>query len=311
MGSNVLFRLTNKEKFEQREPKQGEISFLSDTGEIYVDYNNRRVKYAEVNPQWDDLAYGAAPVNDDGNGGENNGGSEQGQQEQGNSRATPKDFLEYDENQCIIGLYPDTRLNDYDYSAGVWYPKCAYIEDDYALGVEDSAFKENDRIYKVKLQNARYIEHNAFCRCANLKSVELPNVTRIGSGAFYGYGGSSGVTKTKLNYISCPNVTRIEEETFATCIFLKSISFPNLTYLGSTAFSDCTILQTINLPSVTELGDINPFRFHMFAPSQELESTGRQIIVTSLTTDYISSKNWTFNGLSTEFICSDGTITLQ
>ena len=206
MGANVLFRLTNKESFDQREPKQGEISFLQDTGEIYVDYNNQRVKYAEVNPSWDDLTYDAAPVNGGGgNGGENNGGSEQGQQEQENPRATPKDFLEYDENQCIIGLYPDTRLNDF-YN-GYWMPKCAYLEDEYAIGICNKAFYGQQRLYKASFPNVTTIGIEAFYDCTNLKSLSIPNVTTIPPGSASNLGLFQGCKW--LKYINMPKVTSI------------------------------------------------------------------------------------------------------
>ena len=49
-------------------------------------------------------------------------------------------YLEYDENRYIVDLVPDTRINDWDYAGHRWYPKCADIVEDYALGVNSKAF---------------------------------------------------------------------------------------------------------------------------------------------------------------------------
>ena len=116
------------------------------------------------------------------------------------------------------------------------------------------------------------IGSNAFCRCALLTSVSIPNsVTSIGSGAFSGCSlasinipsnvtsiGSRAFSGCSFTSVDIPSgVTNIEDSTFLFCYNLATINFPNgLINIGNSAFSNCLYLTTIEIPeSVTSIGD--------------------------------------------------------
>ena len=94
------------------------------------------------------------------------------------------------------------------------------------------------------------IGYYAFSRCTSLTSITLPNsITTISVGAFQAC--------TSLTSITLPNsITTIEERAFARCTVLTSITLPNsLITIGVRAFARCTSLTSITLPnSITTIG---------------------------------------------------------
>ena len=95
------------------------------------------------------------------------------------------------------------------------------------------------------------IGDNAFCYCAGLTSITLPEgCTTIGRWAFYGC--------SSLTSITLPNsITTIVNSVFQGCTGLTSITLPNsVTTIGASAFQGCTSLTSITLPnSITTIGD--------------------------------------------------------
>ena len=95
------------------------------------------------------------------------------------------------------------------------------------------------------------IGSSAFYECSGLTSVTIPNsVTSIGSFAFYGCSGLTSVT--------IPNsVTIISDRAFTACSGLTSITIPDsVTSILKAAFSACNGLTSVTIPkSVTSIGD--------------------------------------------------------
>ncbi len=84
---------------------------------------------------------------------------------------------------------------------------------------------------------------------AGCKTSVIPNVTKIGNGAFNGC--------TELTSINIPDsVEVIEALAFSNCKALKNIRFSeNLIKIGTSAFNTCVGLQSVTIPeSVKELG---------------------------------------------------------
>ena len=94
------------------------------------------------------------------------------------------------------------------------------------------------------------IPFQAFCDCANLINIEIPeSVTSIGNYAFE--------KCTSLTTIKIPeSVTSIGDSAFEDCISLTTMEIPeSITSIGDSAFKNCTNLTTIEIPeSITSIG---------------------------------------------------------
>ncbi len=94
------------------------------------------------------------------------------------------------------------------------------------------------------------LDYEAFSKCVNLTSVEIPNSVKIiGCGAFEG---CSSLTNVE---IPC-SVTFIDEGAFYDCSSLENIEIPSsVTHIDDLAFSGCSNLTSIEIPSsVTYIG---------------------------------------------------------
>ena len=90
------------------------------------------------------------------------------------------------------------------------------------------------------------IEEKAFYNCDLITSINLGNVTSIGTWAFYDC--------DKLTYVDLGRVTVIPERAFFDCDSLSDIDLKYVTSIGSGAFSYCG-LTAADLTSVTDLGE--------------------------------------------------------
>ena len=100
------------------------------------------------------------------------------------------------------------------------------------------------------------IGEEAFLRCSDLTSVEMPDsVTSIGNDAFS--------ECFSLTSIDIPDgVTSIGNNAFSMCYDLTSVDIPDsVTSIGNSAFSMCFGLTSVNIPDgVTSIGDGAFFR---------------------------------------------------
>ena len=126
--------------------------------------------------------------------------------------------------------------------------------------IERDAFLSCDNLMSISVEpdNPSYSSRNGLL-CSKAGSiliagvngdVTIPSgVTRIGDGAFDGYGGLMSVTiPLSMTSIGC--------RAFAMCRGLKSVTIPSsVTSIGSYAFNGCTNLASITIPSsVTRIG---------------------------------------------------------
>lgn len=103
----------------------------------------------------------------------------------------------------------------------------------------------NTRIQRADILGAQVIGREAFCSCAKLESIRLPEtVTHIGRRAF------AQCRRMESAELEAASICgRIKEETFAECASLKSIVLPKgLRYIEKRAFYKCTSLEDIVLP---------------------------------------------------------------
>jgi hypothetical protein len=104
--------------------------------------------------------------------------------------------------------------------------------------------------YKVEGGNLLTKDDTTLVGCFTVsESVNLPGITTINGGAFYGYNGYSSLTS-----VNFPNATTIGPSAFRDCTNLTTVDLPKAVTIGEIAFSRCTALETVNLPAVTSIG---------------------------------------------------------
>jgi hypothetical protein len=82
--------------------------------------------------------------------------------------------------------------------------------------------------------------------CSSLTSVDFPNATSIGNGAF---------TSCNLQSIYFPNVKSVGANAFQTNLGLKTVNLPNVTSISQSAFQDCRGITTVIIPKCTYIGN--------------------------------------------------------
>ncbi|MBC2727058.1 InlB B-repeat-containing protein [Desulfosporosinus sp.] len=105
--------------------------------------------------------------------------------------------------------------------------------------------------YTAKLKNVYFpnvttIGSYAFYRNVYLTTVNIPAATSIGAYAFY----LSGITTADF-----PAVASIGDSAFAHCYQLSSVNFPVATSIGNNGFRQPYALTTVNFPKVISIGD--------------------------------------------------------
>ena len=100
------------------------------------------------------------------------------------------------------------------------------------------------------------IGNSAFRRCANLASINIPNVTIIDQFTFYGC--------SSLTSVTIPNtVTYIYRSAFYECTGLTSVTIPNtVTNIAASVFSGCTGLTSVILPTNPNFTSIEDTTFY-------------------------------------------------
>ena len=115
----------------------------------------------------------------------------------------------------------------------------------------------------------------------NLQSVEMPNVTDVGYGAFSQCVGLTDAnfaslvetgegmfeSCSNLTNITMPNLQIIGNGTFSNCFGLTSFDFSNIQVVGENAFQGCE-----NLATFTNLGDVQEIRPYAFSGNQNITS---------------------------------------
>ncbi len=163
---------------------------------------------------------------------------------------------------CFIGflasifLVLSANLSAYDFKkGGICYNYGSSDNDVVVVGTPGEYPSEiiipANVTYNGKTYNVTSIGEEAFRRCFDLTSIELPNsLTSIGNYAF--------CDCSSLTSIELPNsLTSLEKSAFSGCSSLTSIELPNsLTSIGEAAFWYCSSLTSIELPnSLTSIGE--------------------------------------------------------
>ena len=133
--------------------------------------------------------------------------------------------------------------------------------------IDDYAFEDCDKITSLDISNVTTIGSGAFFRCSNLSNIKLSNnLTSIGEQAFYQCNGLTSIAipntvkslgarafyqcKALSSITLSSSLQSIWEGTFEGCIKLGSIIIPNsVLNIGFLAFSGCTSLSSIVIPN--------------------------------------------------------------
>ena len=174
-----------------------------------------------------------------------------------------------------IIYYKDTEING-DFVIDSGYSLQKYTGSDENVTLPDGVTEIGSR---------------AFYYNANLKNIDLSNVTKIYDYAFYG----SGITSVNI-----PKVTEINNNVFENCSNLTSINMPKVTTIGSSAFRDCKKLTNIDFSNIIK---IRPNAFencesltNIDLPNVENIEEGAFSNCTNVTNVNLTSKNITQMG---------------
>lgn len=133
------------------------------------------------------------------------------------------------------------------------------------LIIADGVESENKKIPAGTATSApklKYLEihgveklEDAAIMSTNLETVILPDVKEIGANALGTFGTSS--TTTKMKTVEMPNIERLGNSVFSHQDELTELNFPKLTYIGNSCFNECGALR-ITVDQIPETGT-NPF----------------------------------------------------
>lgn len=117
--------------------------------------------------------------------------------------------------------------------------------------VQSNVFRCNINLRTVYLPNCSKIYYQAFWGCDYLTTVDLPNCTGLGEQGFY--------SCSRLSQINIPNVNWIPSGAFEGCSNLSVIDIHNATFIGANAFMGCSRLSYISLPNCKSIQGAYPW----------------------------------------------------
>ena len=125
------------------------------------------------------------------------------------------------------------------------YTAKTHLEEDLNIYLDDSIFSDEDRLITRTLtsySNSRVTSIGSYglAYFSSLESVELPNVTNVGSQAFR----ASGIKKLKL-----PKATTIATDICHACANLEVASLPLVKTFTQNDFYSCTKLKYVDVSS--------------------------------------------------------------
>lgn len=116
---------------------------------------------------------------------------------------------------------------------------------------------------------------------SKITSVNLPNLTRIGTHTFRAC--------TQLTKINAPKVTYLGSYCFYTCSKLAKVDFPVLATIDTYCFAYCSALTAVIMRSSTVVTLVNSSAFNNSAVAK---GTGFIYVPASLVDSYKSASNW-------------------
>lgn len=157
---------------------------------------------------------------------------------------------------------------DFDYLA-YRNSMTSYSNDDPNCNPSEYSFCGCQNLQTVDIPNSTFIGAGAFKNCPNLTTVNIPNTFTISDYAFENCGAlttidlpvASNVGMQGFQYcgmlssVNIPNCYSILSYAFNGCNLLTSIDLPNCIHIDSWAFGGCNSLTSVNAPICTKIGD--------------------------------------------------------
>jgi len=153
------------------------------------------------------------------------------------------------------------------------------------LGYESLYNTGLTELASTNIPNVIEIGDRSFASCKSLISVDLPNLEIMGD-AFYRCG--------NLTTVNIPKVKTIHRYAFSACSSLTSINMQNVTAVEFTAFSRCNSLVSINLPKAIRIRELAFENCH----SLETVSLGTELEKNTIT----GYQHSIFNFVPTEWV---------
>lgn len=157
----------------------------------------------------------------------------------------------------------------------------------------DNSYNENAIVGRTIRQysNSRITElrPRAFNRCSVIKSVDLPNASKVGELAF--------ATCTALSQVNIPVAYYVGAGAFASCSSLTNLNLQNTAFIGRSAFSGCYYLSGLFLKSsrLCYLENSDAFYLTPYAGySDYFSGTPHIYVKESLVDAYKSAANWSY-----------------
>ena len=165
-------------------------------------------------------------------------------------------------NGTYVGSGGDTSMED-----GLIMGTISSYVNDRVTCIDRHAFYNNWQLKSVDFPVCTTIGSSAFYNCYNLTAANFPVCTTIGTSAFYScylttayFPACTKIYTAAFSYCrhlttaSFPVCTTIGEAAFYNCSNLTTASFPVCTTIGEAAFYNCDNLTTANFPACTKIG---------------------------------------------------------
>ena len=125
------------------------------------------------------------------------------------------------------------------------YPVDFY--DEAVKSLKGYALRGMKGMQSINLPNVTTVGSNAFIQCTDLVSLSLASCTSFTS--------SNAVREcTNLENVDLPLLKTVADYSFLDCKKLRSISLPSLQSCSTGLFFGCTLLETVSLPKLMTLG---------------------------------------------------------
>ena len=157
------------------------------------------------------------------------------------------------------------------------------VNDDSITIVRANAFYGATALKTVTLPNVTKIGTNSFRECDSLESVDLPKVDAdIPTYAFQ--------NSTALKHVNIPLVTRLQNRAFSGCSGLEKLDLGQITTVGNYVFTDCASLTALIIRNANKAATLSAA--NSFTGTPIASGTGHIYVNSALLDNYKAANGW-------------------